>query len=288
MYHFVKAILYLLSLQPFWLLYLWSDLIFFLLYRVFKYRKEMVVQHLRTAFPEKNETEIALITKLYFKNLADYIVETLKLMTINEAKLNQRMTGNWEIINQWREKGRIVQGQLSHQFNWEWGTVLCNWNTPFQFYAIYNPISSPLFERIMYGIRTKSGTKLINMLEYQNFVAEGQKDPNTLWGFIADQNPVNPRRGYWTNFFNQDTVFNKGAEMIARRYDNVVIFGTIQRKSRGRYHVHLETIFEHGGQTKEGEITEAYVKHLEKNIRQEADNWVWSHRRWKHKREVAK
>jgi Kdo2-lipid IVA lauroyltransferase/acyltransferase len=288
MYYLVKGLLYLISLQPFWLMYLWSDFLYLLIYKVFKYRRNLVKEHLTLAFPEKNAAEIESLTKAYFHNLADYIVETIKLISISKAELNKRMTGNWEEINQYHQQGRVVQGHLAHQFNWEWGTVLFSWNTPYTFYAVYNPVSSPLWERIMTGIRTKSNTHLVSMLEFQNVVADYQKDPNTLWGFIADQNPTNARRGYWTNFLNRDTVFNKGAEMIARRYNNVVVFGNITKKKRGYYHVDLETVFENGGETKEGEITEAYVRYLEKNIRLSADNWVWSHRRWKHVREAAK
>jgi KDO2-lipid IV(A) lauroyltransferase len=282
----IYTFLYIISLQPFWLLYIWSDLIFFLLYKVFRYRVELVKSQLAISYPDKTQEEIETITNQYYKNLADYIVETIKLVSISQEELDRRMPANWEEINKWHQQGRIVQGHLAHQFNWEWGTVLCNWKTPYQFVAIYNPVSSPSMEWVMQKIRGKSGTKLVNMLELNKVMVSLQNDPSTLWGFIADQNPIQARRGYWTNFLNRDTVFNKGAEMIARRYDNVIIFGNIIRVKRGYYRIELETVFEHGAQTSEGEITEAYARYLEKKIHQKVDNWVWSHRRWKHIREA--
>jgi Kdo2-lipid IVA lauroyltransferase/acyltransferase len=284
MYRIVKGLLYLFSLQPFFILYGYSNVLYFFVYNVFGYRKQLVLDQLRIAFPEKSEAELVKTSKQFFKNLCDSIVETIKLMSISRAELNKRMTANWDEINQWHAQGRIVQGHLSHLFNWEWGIVICNWNTPYQFAGTYNPLSSKIMDKIMLETRSRSGTICINMNEFPKHMASMQANKNLLWGFIADQNPSEPRRGYWTQFMNRDTVFNKGAEMVARRYDNVVIFGCIKKVKRGYYNIELETIFEHGGQTADGEITEAYAQYLEQKIRQQADNWVWSHRRWKHKR----
>jgi KDO2-lipid IV(A) lauroyltransferase len=123
--------------------------------------------------------------------------------------------------------------------------------------------------------------KLIPVQQMQNEVAKTQNQ-EVLWGFIADQNPSDPKRVAWNDFFHRKTAFFKGPEFIARRYNNLVYFGEIIKIKRGQYEIKMKLAFEHPNQTKEGEITEAYVRHLEESIKRQPDNWVWSHRRWKH------
>jgi Kdo2-lipid IVA lauroyltransferase/acyltransferase len=283
MYYPIFAIFYLISLLPFWALYVLSDFLYFVLYTILKYRVNVTRQNLAYSLPEKSDDDRLQIEQKFYKNLCDSIVETIKLMSISKASLSERMTANWQEINKHYESGKVVQGHLSHLFNWEWGTVVCNWNTPFQFVGPYNPISNKAFERLMKYMRSRSGTIVINMNELQQEIATHQQN-RTLWGFIADQNPSEPRRSAWANFLNRETAFYKGAELIARRYNNVVIFGRIVKLRRGYYNIELKTVIEDAKQTKDGEITEMYVRYLEDCIRQQPENWLWSHRRWKHSR----
>jgi Kdo2-lipid IVA lauroyltransferase/acyltransferase len=202
-------------------------------------------------------------------------------MTISKAVISKRMTANWEEVNQHFESGKVVQAHFSHLFNWEWGTVIGNYHTPFQFAGPYNPLRNKTFERLMKYMRTRSGTIMINMNELQDNLSELQQN-RTLWGFVADQNPSEPRRSAWVNFLNRETAFYKGAELIARRYGNIVMFGRVVKLHRGYYHTELTTVVADGKTTKDGEITEMYVRFLEECIRQQPENWLWSHRRWKH------
>lgn len=281
MYYILYYTLYLISLLPFRVLYILSDLLYLILFRVFKYRKVITISNLQRSFPEKSVQEIENICKKFYINLCDSIVETVKLLSISQEELAKRNTVNWDVLSDAYATGRVAQAHLSHLFNWEWGTVLCNWKTDYHFTGIYNPISNKTFDRLMNTIRTRSGTIMIEM---DNMLAEmgHYQEKNTLWGFVADQNPSEQRRGVWVDFLNQKTVFFKGPELVARRYNNIVIFGRIIKLKRGYYTIELVKVFDEGAKTKEGEITHAYAKFLEESIRQQPENWVWSHRRWKH------
>ena len=123
--------------------------------------------------------------------------------------------------------------------------------------------------------------KLVRVQDMQKEVADIQ-DQHTLWGFIADQNPSDPKRVSWNDFMDRKTAFFKGPEFIARRYDNIVYFGEFIKLRRGYYQIKMKLAFEHPKETREGEITEAYVRFLEDSIKRQPENWVWSHRRWKH------
>jgi KDO2-lipid IV(A) lauroyltransferase len=123
--------------------------------------------------------------------------------------------------------------------------------------------------------------KLVRVQDIQKEMTAIQQD-KTLWGFIADQNPSDPKRVSWNDFLNRKTAFFKGPEFVARRYNNLVYFGEIIKLKRGYYEIKMKLAFEHPNETKEGELTEAYVRFLEDSIKRQPENWVWSHRRWKH------
>jgi Kdo2-lipid IVA lauroyltransferase/acyltransferase len=278
---FFLILLYPISWLPLRVLYFFSDGLYIVLFKFFSYRKDVVMDNLSKSFPEKNSKELEELTKVYYRNLCDSIVETIKLLSITEKELNNRMVCNWEILEGDVEGNRIGQAYLSHQFNWEWGTVVANYNMQPTFTGVYLPLSSNAFEKVMQRIRTSSGTQIIPVQQLMEKLGDLQKQ-DIAWGFIADQNPSDPRRCLWTDFFNRKTAFAKGAEFVARRYNNKVYFGEIIKLKRGYYEIKLKLAFENPSATKDGEITEAYVRFLEASIKRQPENWVWSHRRWKH------
>jgi Kdo2-lipid IVA lauroyltransferase/acyltransferase len=283
MYYLLRIIFYPISLLPFWVLYGISHVMYVIVYQLLGYRKNVVMDNLQKSFPEKSLEELQGIAKKYYKNLCDSVVETIKLITLSDAELNKRYTCNWDVVLAECNKGRNVQAHLSHSFNWEYGTVASNQNIPHWFVGLYNRVSNKAFNKLMYTIRTRSGTGMVDMDDMLQVMGEYQKK-NIVWGFLADQNPSEPRRGVWVNFFGRETSFFKGAELVARRYNNVVLFANTIRVKRGHFHLQLQKQYDNPNTTVDGEITHAYVQFLEDCIRQQPDNWVWSHRRWKHTR----
>ncbi len=281
MYYLIYGGLYLISLLPFWCLYAISDLLYLLLYHGIGYRKKVVNENLTLSFPEKSQQEIEVITQKYYHNLCDGIVEIIKMLSISQQELDRRMTCNWEVFDLMTSQQRNGQGFMSHQFNWEWGTLICNWHVPRRFTGIYLPLTSPVFERLFYKMRSRAGMKLVTVQNMQKEMTALQNQ-ETLWGFIADQNPSDPKRVSWNDFMHRKTAFFKGPEFVARRYNNLVFFGEIIKLKRGYYEIKMKLAFENPRDTQEGEITEAYVRFLEDSIKRQPENWVWSHRRWKH------
>ncbi|HNB82218.1 MAG TPA: lysophospholipid acyltransferase family protein [Chitinophagaceae bacterium] len=281
MYYLLYSLLYLLSLLPFGVLYVLSDLLCFFLHRVFRYRMDVIEQNLFASFPEWTAEERHRVIKDYYHNLCDSVVETIKLLSVSRRVLEKRMKGNWDVFEIMQQKSRNAQALIAHQFNWEWATVLTNWQLPEQFTGLYLPLNNKHFNRLMKHIRMRAGMKLVKVQDMQNQLAVIQSSP-VLWGFIADQNPSDPRRVSWNRFMNRTTAFFKGPEFVARRYNNLVYFGEIIRIRRGYYEVKLKLAFDNSRETSEGEITERYVRFLEESIKRQPANWVWSHRRWKH------
>lgn len=281
MYYLLLFIFTILSWVPLRVLYLFSDILYVTLYHVFKYRKEVTMHNLQLSFPEKNNEELIQIAKKFYKNLCDSVVETIKLFSISKIELNKRMSCNWEEFDKMTVENRNGQAYMSHQFNWEWATVLCNWQAPRRFTGLYMPLTNKAFDKLYLYLRARSGTLLIKVQDMQKEMSAVQQE-KILWGFIADQNPSDPKRVSWNQFLNRKTAFFKGPEFVARRYNNIVYFGEIVKIKRGYYSIKIKLAYDNPKYTQEGEITEAYVRHLEDSIKRQPENWVWSHRRWKH------
>ncbi len=279
LYKVTYGLLYAVSLLPFWVLYGFAHLLYFILYRVIGYRKAVVRENLALSFPKKTDQERLIIERKFYRNLCDSIMETIKMFSISKKELNRRYKTNWEVVDAIKDKNVVVY--VSHQFNWEWGTLLANAMVEKQFVGPYLPLTSPVFEKIITKIRSRFGAVVIpvNQLAKQLPIYQAK---NTLWGFVADQTPADTKRCAWEDFFHRKTAFAKGAELLARRYNLPVLMGEMIKIRRGYYQTKLKLTFENPRETKDGEITASYVRFLEDSIKRQPENWVWSHRRWKH------
>ena len=281
MYYIVFVFIYLFSLLPFALLYLFSDVIAFLLYHVFRYRKEVVIKNLTIAFPEITEKERIAIAKKFYRNFTDNWLETIKMVSISEKNIRKRVTGNLEAINKIYASGRSCDLFLGHQFNWELGNAFVSFSVPFQLLVVYSPITSKPIDRLFLYLRRRFGSVMLPfddmgraMLPYRN--------TQYLLGLVADQNPASPEKSYWLNFFGISTPFLKGPEKGARIGNIPAAYLSFSKTKRGHYHVTASLLYDNPGQTSAGELTKKYASLLEANIRKQPDLYLWSHRRWKH------
>lgn len=286
-YYLALPFIYGISLLPFPLLYLLSDGIYLLLYRVFGYRKDVVLTNLRNSFPEKSEAEIRTIASRFYRWFCDLTLETLKTLTVSKKAVRERVRfEGMEILEDYANKRQSVIIVLGHFGNWEFaGARYSQEKTIPQLYVIYHPLHNTGFDRLMYHMRTRHGTKLYTMRETSKSMMR-DKSLVTATAFIADQTP-SPERAYWMNFLNQDTPVFFGTEALARKLDYPVVYISITRPARGRYHMAAETLVANPKNTREGEITEIHTRRLERDIRIHPDLWLWTHRRWKHKRPLA-
>ncbi|UYQ93025.1 lysophospholipid acyltransferase family protein [Chitinophaga horti] len=282
MYYLMMFVLYGVSLLPFPVLYLLSDFLYILMYYVVGYRKKTVFENLRKAFPNKTEKEITLLARTYFRNLTDMMVETIKLLTMSKKSLQKRFKCDLTVLQQLYEQGKSCQLHLGHNFNWEWANLFCMQGVKYPFLVVYMPLANKSADRMFRHFREKFGTVLISAKDMRNSMAPWM-DKQYLIALVADQNPGKRRRAFWFPFLNQMTLFYKGPEMSARRHDIPVVFADIRKKKRGYYEAVLKLAYEHPAQTEEREITGSFVSYLEKNILEQPEVWVWSHRRWKHK-----
>ncbi|PSL49077.1 KDO2-lipid IV(A) lauroyltransferase [Chitinophaga niastensis] len=284
MYYLLLAFCYGLSVLPFPVLYFISDVLYFLVYYVFGYRRKVVMENLKQAFPEKSKEEITILAKKYYHNLTDMMVETIKLLTMSKGELQKRFQCDLTVLHNLYAQGKSCQLHLGHNFNWEWANLFCMQGVDYPFLVVYMPLTSKPADRMFRHFREKFGTILIPANDMSNSMKPWMSK-QYLIALVADQNPGNPRRCYWYPFLNKMTPFYKGPEMGAKRNNIPVVFVDIRKVKRGYYKAAIKLAFEEPINEPEGKITEAFVRYLEKNIYEQPDVWVWSHRRWKHKYE---
>lgn len=285
-YAVLAAPIFLLMLLPLPLLYLLSDGLYLIMYYLIGYRKKIVFRNLHNSFPLKSEEEITTIAKAYYRFMIDLFIETFKTLTLSKKELMKRCSYTpdaLEMAETFFKQKRSVIMVMGHYGNWEWGGHVFSQTCHHPMFALYHPIKSGFFNWLTAHIRTRFGMKLINMHHsIKQMVA--LRNEITATAFIADQTPSNPREAYWTTFLNQDTPVLQGTELIAGKLNYPVIFASVRRKKRGYYQVHFTLITDEPAATAPGEITEKHCKLLEAEINREPEIWLWSHRRWKHKR----
>jgi Kdo2-lipid IVA lauroyltransferase/acyltransferase len=281
---FVYPLLKGISLLPFPLLYGFSNFLYFVLYHLAGYRQKVVRANLMNAFPEKTDNWRRDIERKFYRNLTDMILETFKGMSLSKEELIKRMKNvSRDFYDEANKENRSSIIIMSHTFNWEWVCMSAQLHAHQKAQCIYKQLKNPFFENLMLGVRSKFGTMPIPMEQTLRVLAS-QTDVVTATAFMGDQNPSNGKNAYWTTFLNQDTAFMWGTEKIARKTNQEVWYMQIRKVKRGFYEAHTRLLCANPADTKEGEITEMLARATEDDILSQPENWLWSHRRWKHKR----
>lgn len=281
-FYLVYPLIFVISRLPYSAIYFLSDILQYLL-KLSGYRKKVILKNLRNSFPEKSEAEINRICKEYYRYLCDLILETLKTLNMSETETNKRcLFHGTDWLNKMHEEGQSLIIVMGHYGNWEWAGPSFTLNTNYQLVVIYRPLSNRYFEKMMVGMRTRFGTKITPVnLTLRDMVANRKQV--TATAFIADQTATR-QNAYWMNFLNQDTAVFTGPEKLALKFNYPVVFINIKRPRRGYYEVYPELLFEANQPIKENEICEVFMKRLEREIVSDPVPWLWSHRRWKHKK----
>jgi KDO2-lipid IV(A) lauroyltransferase len=272
-----------LSLLPYPLLYLLSDIIFLIMYRVIGYRKEVVFTNLKNSFPNKSKQELKKIMSDFYRHLCDIIMESVKGFTISEKQLRKRLIiKNPEFSNYFADKRQSIIFVGGHYNNWEICAQAFAMYSNHKCIGIYKPLSNAFINDKIYTSRSKYGMHLISMKQTKKSFEDGDEPKAIVFG--SDQNPANPKRAHWVQFLNQDTGVLFGVERYAKEYDWPVVFVSISKAKRGYYEVEYSLVTDNPNEEPHGKITEDFTKRLEQDIINQPQYWLWSHKRWKHKR----
>ncbi|MBS1772577.1 MAG: lysophospholipid acyltransferase family protein [Bacteroidetes bacterium] len=283
MYYLLLIVLYPVALLPLRVLYVLSDLICFFLYHVVQYRRAVVLDNLYHAFPEKSEQEIRVICKKFYHSFCDQWIETLKLLAISDSTLTNRFTANWEVLEALRKEGKNAYVFLGHTFNWEWANVVSQMNIQQQMAGVYLPLANGAFDRLLLKLRKRGNGMMISMTNKKSGFAELAKTHYVL-GLIADQNPSNLNNVLWADFMHREAPFFVGSAHMAIKAKAAIVLSQIKKLKRGVYRLEMQLLTNDASTMNAEDIVRTYVAHLEKQIKTQPENYMWTHRRWKHQR----
>ena len=272
-----------MSLLPYWFLYILSDITYFFLYFIFGYRKKVVRINLKNSFPEKNESELRSIEKKFYRHLSDTFVESLKMFSISEKQAIERLEiSNPELCNKYFAEGRNLVIIGTHYNNWEMYVLRCAVLHDHDLMAFYTPLTDKFLNKKLNQSRSKFGLKMKSKKDYKKVFETNAGKPFGII-FALDQSPSKDS-GIWTTFLNQETSIPYGAEKLAIERNLPVVYGKLDKKKRGHYIVTYVLVEENPKEKEKGYISVQSTKELEKQILEHPEYWLWSHRRWKHKR----
>lgn len=284
-YYISIPFLYFYSVLPWFVLSVFSYFFFLILYYGIRYRRKIVRRNISRSFPDKPDKEIKSIEIRFYKYFTEMIFETFKLFAMSDARKLECCKMDDDTLALYHDlhaKGRSSILVMGHYGNWEYCPNGLPLQTDFQSYVIYHPLTNPYFDKLMSRIRTSTGCKLYTMTGTLKGMISNRNELN-ITAFLSDQSP-DPKGAYWTNFLNQDTAVFVGSEKIAQKLALAVVYGSLERIKKGKYIFHSQLICEDASKTQPGEITESHVRMLENDIQNSPEYWLWTHRRWKHKK----
>jgi KDO2-lipid IV(A) lauroyltransferase len=246
----------------------------------------VVYTNLYNSFPQKSKLEIQKIARKFYRHFCDSIIETLYYDRISEKEIKKRLTlYNQELLENYLGAGRPVILAMGHYNNWEWN---CSWplNSKYTGYVIYKKLTNKSFDLFYYKMRARFGiVPLERSQTYRQLVADQNNSIASASVFLMDQTPRKCEIHYWTTFLNQETAVVTGTEKVARKLNAVVLFCNIRKLKRGYNRLEFSLIAEHASDTEPYEITEKATRKIEAMIVECPELWLWTHKRWKHKRE---
>ncbi len=283
------SVLRVVASLPLRVLYVFSDIAYPIVYYLVRYRRGVVRENLANAFPELSEEERRATERRFYRWFCDYVVETLRLLSMSEDEMRERMViEGFDEVEAELENHPFVFVYLGHYCNWEWISSLQLWAKQERTHTaqIYRPLRSEAFDRLFYVMRTQFGSENIPKNDSLRRILEMRReDHRTVIGFISDQSPSWNAIHHWVTFLHQDTPVFTGTERIARKVDAAIYFANVERTARGRYRMRFELMTRDAKAAPEFGPTEDYMRRLEAMIRRQPYLWLWSHRRWKRTRQ---
>lgn len=288
LYYIIYAVWYVFSLLPMRVHYVISDLMFWLLYKLVGYRRDVVRKNLTESFPEKSEEELQRIERGFYHFFCDYLVETVKLMTISREEMKRRVVfKHAELVDEIMGSGQSIALYLGHYCNWEWVSSIPLWLNPNAWCGqVYHPLENKNFDKLFLKIRERMDAHSIAMQDtLREVVNHKRNNQPIIIGYISDQVPYWTNIHHWVNFLNHDTPVLTGTERIVHKMGHAVLYLDIHRVRRGYYEAEFKLVTREPQKMKDFELTDIYFEMLEKSIRRSPEFWLWSHNRWKRTRE---
>ena len=284
----IYPILWIISKLPWKLFYLFSDLIYIVVYHIIGYRKAVVTDNLTNAFPEKSIKEIASIRRKFYRHMCDMFLESLKSMSISDKETQKHYKFiNREDFQKLEDANKSYMLIAGHHANFEWANSI-DLLTKYTCVGVYKKVKNPHFDKLFKGIRGRFGAEIVPNKQISRYTVLMEKKPETrgkrMYGIVADQTPKLSDSNYYKSFMGREVPVFVGAEVLAKKLDLNYAFLKVKKVKRGYYEAEVVIISDDITSVKDFEATETYMDLVEAQIREQPELYLWTHKRWKHSR----
>jgi len=278
-------IIWIISILPFRLMYMFSDMVYVLVYYIIGYRKKVVRTNIAMALPNLSEKERLQIEKKSYRHLCDMFLEMIKTMTISVKEIEKRFVfTNLEMYQEMEKKNKSIALMVAHYATYEW-VISINSKIKYEGYAIYKKINNKYFDKLVRDIRSRFKATLINTKQTIPTIEKNARTNHLgLYGFASDQSPQVSKAFHWQKFMGIDTPVHTGAEMLAKRFDMNIMFLRVKKVKRGYYEATFEHLVDNPKEVPNYEISDEFLRRVEKQIYEAPEFYLWTHKRWKHKK----
>ena len=283
-YLLTYPVLWLFSNLPMRVLFIFSDIAFFILYYVIGYRKKVVRNNLRMSFPEKTDKELKIIEKKTFRHFTDVFFEMIKSFTISEKEISQRLSiTNPELVDKYYDKGQSVIFLSGHYANWEWVSFIVEKSLNYHMSVVYKKLKNEYFDKLMKKTRNKFGVRFVVTRNFYPEILKNKKEGVIqAYGFLSDQSPKLNNAKFWNDFMGIRVPVIIGPETIAKKMNYPVFYFHTEQVKRGVYRSTFLLLEEDPKSSETYSITKKYIKSLEDQIQKQPEFYFWTHKRFKH------
>lgn len=253
---------------------------YFILYYIVRYRLKVVRDNLKQCYPDKTQRELRWIERGYYRQLAEVFIDMVRMFGIGKERFKQRVRYvNAEEVAQVADNFNTIF-LYGHYGFWEYeGTY--QFYTGSQVVGVYHPLTNKTLDALIYYSRSRFGALPVTMRNLIRYIVDHKDDKRKFaLGLIADQNTPY-RDAKWFTFLGRRTVFFNGAERIAMKFSMPIFYIDVQKLGRARYQMEFKMLYDGKESVSDDQITERYVRELEKTINRDPRYWMWSHKRWK-------
>lgn len=288
-YILIYPLIWFVSILPFRLLYVISDIFYMIIYYVIGYRKKVVLENLKLAFPQSSDKELLRIRKKSFRHFVDVFIEMIKSFTISEKEMNRRYTyTNSDFLDELYQDGKSVILLASHYANWEW-IVNLSLFVKYQCVGAYTKVNNPYFNKRILKSREKFGVKLVQTTKTIPLIINHHNNNiQSIYGLLSDQSPTLKKAYYWNNFFGVKVPIHTGAELLAKKYNMNVVMMETKKIKRGFYESTFSLLTSDAAKHPNYEITDIFLERTERLVRRKPAYYLWTHKRFKHRDKAPK
>lgn len=256
---------------------------------VVRHRRSYAISALQTSFPEKSKSEIKRIVNRMYANLGMNIIETLRLPHASAAYFEDKIEIVGRVnVERARQRGRGVLMLCAHLDNWELVSIVSPRYLDTRASVVVKKIKSRIGADLMLWIRQRYGLNLFGAKRSYREILRTLKN-NEVIGFVIDQNMIG-REGEFVEFFGRPACTTLGLAHLAAQSGAPIVPVIPVRKSHGRHIVKFLDPIDPPASKDRAELlraTQGYTRIIEDAIRENPDQWLWIHRRWKTQPKLA-